>query len=40
MLCDCDGEGVWDGLDAFFEARETGEFADMAFDWGTREVRM
>ena len=31
-LCDCEGEGVWDGLDAFFEARERGEFADMAFN--------
>lgn len=31
-FCDCEGEGVWVGLHAFFEARETDEFADIAFN--------
>lgn len=35
-LCDCEGEGVWDGLHAFFEAKETDELVDMAFQLGSR----
>lgn len=37
-LCACEGEGVWDGLHAFFEAKETDEFVDMAFNWDPGKI--
>ena len=37
-LCDCEGEGVWGELHAFFEARETDEFVDMAFNCGLSKI--
>ncbi len=37
-LWNCEGEGVWDGLHAFFEARETDEFADIAINRGPSQV--